>query len=546
MNGHISLRKQHAWTMLLGSMALALLPSLAFGATKDLTLPVSKDNIYDLTAQTEGDVFKLFDAGKTYNNAWCVLNPSTQEEEASAQTLEIRSDEEAIPYLSFDRSTLSQEAFLALRIGTGRVEDGTYKPYALMPLEADINKIVPRALHITSRFEPSAELPSIDLLKKLYADRENAEALEGAVFYAAKMGLCVKDDGYFYIARVVADTDLSSGQVQSLTFEWAQTNVAYLPEPATPIEGVTYVGNGRVDVKVLSYAYRAAQDQNGFAIAYCLEVRKASDDPDAPYASLSEGLGYSWAIDDGGNGAYAIDFSSVGKGPWLFPLDGASVGTHENANGNMDLDTLESLNMVGFSASAGGLYKVELSEGTSVDNINTLAAAYNVGRFATFASLASPTFSLFADWVDRYDVNLSDHLSAKTRTYTMHAMYATDTGCATTEEAFNAFLLDMDPAANVTQKLTVTSVTPTVDEMVLTVTGPEGCSLKNALSRAGRLYIKRAATLGELSTAEALPMDVIDGASLAAHGADILVTLPRYNQGQETPFVQVMIDAVEE
>ncbi|MDO4528228.1 MAG: hypothetical protein Q4C03_05540, partial [bacterium] len=72
MKVQTSLQKKHAWTILLSSVAFALLPSMAFA---DLTSPVSPLNPYDLTTLAENDAFTLFDAKENYSKAWCVLNP---------------------------------------------------------------------------------------------------------------------------------------------------------------------------------------------------------------------------------------------------------------------------------------------------------------------------------------------------------------------------------------------------------------------------------------------------------------------------------------
>jgi hypothetical protein len=521
-------------------MAFVVLPSLVFAnKTADLTLPVGPNNVYDLTQLQEDDTLNLFGTqGANYANAWRVLNPTTREEESTSQALKVRKDDEGNNYLSFDASTLSEEAFLALRIGT--ISNENYTPYVLKPADSETNKIITHELVITSRYEPSADLPSMELMKRLYGSYDDAIAYSNVAFYAAKMGVCVKDNDYFYIARVKANQDLNTtvGSSLDLTFEWVKTNIVYAPEPANPVDGCIYVGNGRVDLKVHACTYRAENDPFGFKVAYRLEIRKASNNPDDPYVSLSDGLGYIWT-DGTEAGTYEIDFTSIGKGEWLFPIDNASVGTYGNdVNGNLDLETLDTWNMVAFSASAGGLYKVELLDKKEIANISELALLYNVGNFANYATLTSSNFSLFEDWVRRYDVNLTEGLTPLTRSYAFSASTVDKTS-----QTFNAFILDMDPTLDVTQKLTVTAIRPEQKEMVLTVKGPEGCSLKNAISRAGRLYVKRAASLEALANAAFEPLV---GASIATISEEeLLVTLPN-KDGEELPFVQVTLEAVEE
>jgi hypothetical protein len=119
-----------------------------------------------------------------------------------------------------------------------------------------------------------------------------------------------------------------------------------------------------------------------------------------------------------------------------------------------------------------------------------------------------------------------------------------DTGL--TEKSFNAFLLDMDPKVAVEQKLNVTAVAPTADKMVLTVAGPQNSNLANATKRAGRLYVARATTILNLSSAEYIPVDSISGASIGYDNGAVMLRLPRTNDdGEEMPFVKVILRAVD-
>ncbi|MDO5462368.1 MAG: hypothetical protein Q4F99_02640 [bacterium] len=557
MKVQTSLQKKHAWTILLSSVAFALLPSMAFAT--NLTLPVSPSNPYDLTTLTENDAFTLFDATQNYSKAWCVLNPITAADEpmakdgegnvtGSTQHLLIQKDDQGRNYLSFGGTKLSPESYLALRIGS--IDGTTYTPYALKP--ANESEIITTNLVITTRFEPSSDFPEMEDLQQLYfsyADREKLN--ETVTFGAAKMGICVDDDGLFYVARVFANPEVSS----QLIFEWAETNVVYMAEPTQRTNATkVYVGNGRVDVKVEARAVRA-EDDRGFVVAYRLWV-KPGDADDTAYVCLSENLGYSWISKESEEVTidgvqkkinYSIDYSSHGSDDWLFPIDMAATSLVDPSSlVQMDPDSLETLNMVGFSATSGGLYKVEMETLTAPDL--TAVSTHNIGQFAQYGVLTASTFGLFSDWMTRYNVDLSNHLSSLTsnRSVTLLSMYETSQGCDTTEETFNAFLLDMDPSVGVVQKLHVKSVVPEGDVLTLTVAGPDGCSLKNATSRAGRLYVKRAATIAELATATSEPVDTIAGASIATMDANNLcVTLPREKGGIDMPFVQVTLEAID-
>lgn len=573
MKVQTSLQKKTAVTMLLSSLVVALLPSMAFCG--NLTLPISPSNPYDLTSVTVSS----FNLVTDYKNAWCVLNPLSAEDETKTQTLSIRKDADNQKYLAFDGSTLPEESFLALRIGS--ISNDTYTPYNLCPEKPNV--ITHRSLNITTRFEPSGEFPSladdekkgVGLLRQLYPDYANASNMNQAYFYAAKLGICVKDDGYFYIARVRASDELIASMQgnqtlpsQGLIFEWVRTNVAYMDDPnpgtSTATTGVdsettgqdviSYVGNGRVEIRVESYAFRADADSPHFVIAYCLSVKGPKN---TDYVSLTEGLGYSW-LSNPTDGAYSIDFSSLGKNKaakWLFPIDNACVGTYDaTSHAQLELESLSTLNMVAFSASAGGLYKVELEEKADIPSLASLATIREVGAFAAYANLSSPMFTLFADWVDRHQVQLENHLSALSDGRTISTLgtklYSESQGCETTEETFNAFLLDMDPKEKVEQKLSVASVVPDDDCLMLTVVGPDGCNLKDAISRAGRLYVKRAATIADFATATSVPVDTIEGAAIAtdtclADGKGVCITLPRKEGEKDMPFVQVTLEAAE-
>lgn len=475
----------------------------------DIALPLGPNNAYDFTEMTVGETLAL---PGSYANAWMVLNPQTQGEETSNQTLPIeQADGETTPFLGFSGMTLGKNAYLCFKIGTYDATTKKYTPYALAP--AVDNNIVPREIILSMRFSPTDAQSAEDLLTlyKEYDDRNNY-----VTPLAAKLGLYVGDDGYFYVARVSLTGEVEDPNTMH-QYEWVKTAVRYT--------------GGRVDVRFLSWTYRTSGSADSLpegVTAYSIYV-KTETSTDAVWTCLTAGVGYKWEMEPT-MGVYMIDFETLGKGEWLYALDATSLYA--------DATAFSSLNAIGFSATAGGLYSASMNEFATIATLASLSS-YSLGRFEPYVDLASANYSLFADWAMRYNVRLENYLT-KTSTYQLYSM--TDS----TEDVFNAFLLDMDPAVETTQKLYVTAVAPKANTMVLTVEGPEGCSLQSATQRAGRLYIKRATTLADLATAEAQPVDEIVGATIGYDEGAVLLTLPRKNSnGEDLAFASVTLEAVE-
>jgi hypothetical protein len=109
-----------------------------------------------------------------------------------------------------------------------------------------------------------------------------------------------------------------------------------------------------------------------------------------------------------------------------------------------------------------------------------------------------------------------------------------------TQKAFDAFLLYMDPETNESLRLTVTGIVPEADQVSFTVMGPEGCNLREAVTRAARLRIRRAATLAEFATAPAEEYDI----AFSADGTAASFVLPKMKGDVEMLFMQATLVAI--
>ena len=189
---------------------------------------------------------------------------------------------------------------------------------------------------------------------------------------------------------------------------------------------------------------------------------------------------------------------------------------------------LDALNHLAFSATDGGFYAAWLSQNV-VDDAATLST-YATGAFTPFVSTLGAHYDLYVDWASKYNVTLTDWLDNGVQTFSAST---TDW----TQHAFDAFLLYMDPETNEALRLRVTGVVPDEDTISFTVVGPEGCNLQDAVTRAARLRIRRAATLAEMATAEAQEYDIL----FSADGATASFTVPKFEDEVEQPFMQATL-----
>jgi hypothetical protein len=252
---------------------------------------------------------------------------------------------------------------------------------------------------------------------------------------------------------------------------------------------------------------------------------------------LTAGLGYPWTIVKTGEGENAqeefqFDFQSLGQGEWLYALDDALA-----ASGDLNLDyaPLDKLNRLAFSATSGGFYSAWLSSSGDADNLVALAA-YDTRQFAPYVAEPGALYSLYTDWAAKYNVALTDYLEPAAGGISLYGAARTDL----TQKAFDAFLLYMDPETNESLRLTVTGIVPEADQVSFTVMGPEGCNLREAVTRAARLRIRRAATLAEFATAPAEEYDI----AFSADGTAASFVLPKMEGDVEMPFMQATLVAI--
>ena len=417
--------------------------------------------------------------------------------------------------LRFQGLDTDGKAYLAL--GISQNPDGEQVPIPLDPVE---NKVRVDNIYAKVRFVECSETPSIADLMEMYPSY--AESLPTTstytglpMFTAAKLGVCVGDDGYFRVTRVRSGTadNPGSGEPEDYTYEFCKSKYAYAD-----------VGGGEVIIRIefntylnSDYSYRRAfriwaQDANG-----------------GDELCLTEGLGYPWFIKDG---VYQFDFSALEQGEWLYAIDdaiAAAGGVSQSGMSDSMIDApIDQLNHLAFSATDGGFYSAWLSQAT-LDDVVTLST-YNTGAFAPFVAEPNGYFDLYTAWAATYNVTLTEWLGNGVQTFSASATNLT-------QHAFDAFLLYMDPETDEPLRLRVTGVIPEEETISFTVVGPEGCNLQEAVSRAARLRIRRAATLAEMATAEASEYDIV----FSADGATASFTVPKFEDEVEQPFMQATL-----
>lgn len=444
-------------------------------------------------------------AGDLAAQGWGVLNAAdeeTQDTDLSGYTFTADGTESYLDF-SGDANPLGglETVYLALGIAD---TDGS-------PIEMtrdDTNAFRTDNVYAKVRFERSADAPSMDDLRTMYPSYPH-----GNTTVAPKLGLYVDADGYFCVSRIRAGETATQ---EDTVFEFCTTKVHYTEVSSS--EGAVVV---RVEFQTFA-ATTTAPSVRGFRIW----VRDAATDDTEKGICLTAGLGYRWTQKDETKG-YTFDFSSLEQGDgcdWFYAIDSAQMGFDMNMNAS----ALEALNQLAFSATGGGFYSAWLDINGSALTRKTLKN-YDFGEFNAFLQ-GNPMDNLVTDWASRYGVDLMQYGTAKTRRF-----MAADGADRT--HGFNAFLLDMDPKAQVEQRLQVTGIVPAADGSVtLTVRGPEGCVLKNALRRAGILHVTRAETLEGLATAASEPISV---GELAFDGNAATLTLG--GDGAPKPFMKVTL-----
>lgn len=446
---------------------------------------------------------------------WSIYNAGAPASEAP-RTYTVAPDDDGFNALCFIPDLADDEnAYLALGIR----DTGGTAPLSLVPATA-ADRFRVDNLYAKVKFVHSAELPDVDSLKEMYPSYAERQPVDGALppHQAAKLGVCVLQDGYFYISRVMSGTPTNpgTGTPESLNFDFCKSEYTY-----------DDVGGGAVIIRIEFRTFRNSVDESTTR-AFRIFARNATDG--SPEVCLTKGRGYRWCIEE--TGSYAFDFSSLEQGDdcqWLYAFDNAVA---VKAPGNFTADgSLDSLQQLGFSATDGAFYSAWLKANTQIVAGASLANTYLLGSFAPFVTTNGTRFELYADWARTYNVDLTDYLVASTSGTPLLLTASAEPTETTTEQAFNAFLLDMDPAAEATYALTITGIVPAADGSVtLTVCGPEGSTLaKNA-----DVCVRRAAALEDVDGAEAITVStVIDAAGRAT------LTLPATDTPQ--PFMQAVL-----
>lgn len=457
-----------------------------------------------------------YDAGAagatTLGTEWSVLNAKTEAEQNTPLVYTVTADEDgADNYLDFAGGALAGSETLYLALGISQnAADATQLPIAMTPVAAGQFRIDTVTAKV--RFEQSAAAPELDDLRALYTSYAQQGQPNAAV--AAKAALYVDTDNRFCVARARPD---ETGSSERVIFDWCQTEVDYAS-----------LGGGAVNVRFEFCTFRLTE--SGVDVptrAYRIWVSNPAD-PTAEVC-LTSGLGFPW-LSDPANG-YVFNFSTLGTGDWFYAIDSASmqgdIGTSVEA-----INALDKLNQLAFSASGGGFYSAQIAqtEATSINSLNL--ADYNTGDFATYLRNDAGK-TLVQEWALEYGVTLTDYFqSTGLRLMAANASGGLDK----TAEAFNDFLLYVDPKSGVEHRLRVTGIVPAEDgtTVTLSVRAPEGADLSLALSKAGELCVTRAETLDGLSGAEPEPLS----GSLTFDGDTATVVL---DNATPKPFMKVTL-----
>lgn len=425
---------------------------------------------------------------------WSIFNASIEASEAQ-QTYQISKEGDAdyavvgAGMLRFnDVNKNDTKAWLALGISK-TATDAEQTPIELIPDTADGHgKIRFDNIYAKVRFVPSAELPNLAIeegamdlqeMYNSYADRNavlDSDITELPKPVSAKLGLCVKDDGYFYITRVYTKPSSEStsgsttGEEDAIKYEFVRSPVAYAD-----------VGGGTVIVRIEFQTYLGATEYDVPNRAYRIWV--SAPDGTEEYC-LSKGLGYRWTTTE--ELGYSFDFSSLEADDdcdWLFPMDQAYAGRD-----TIDTAGVDALHQLAFNATEGGFYSAWMATNLSIPDQNALAG-YTLGAFESYAvPSASANFDAYAAWATSNNVDITEFLGTS----------------EDTQAAFDAFLLNTSPEVleETTVALSVTGIVTDADTNTVTITvrGPEGCDITNI--PAAKLCVVRAATLGELAAAE--------------------------------------------
>lgn len=504
-----------------------------------------------LTPAHRADAPYRFTVGDTVTlpngEGWTIFNAASPEAEAAADYAVAADDDPTYTpgsLLLAPPVALQEDEQAYLTLG---IRDAAGARVAMRPTNPAVARMRTDRVYATLRLIPSDATPDVEALKQMYPSyAESQPGPEGPpIPTAAKLGLCVLQDGHFYVSRVRGGGEVSTttGLPEDFIFEFCQSKVCYTDAPAeTPDEERKwFVGNGDVDLCLEFRTFQLPPTEPGGmsmrpptrAFRILVKPHGASD---SDYVSLTAGRGYVWAEQMSEQGLdYAFDWSSFeasDASEWMYAFDGVVPFLAEEGK-EYDLATLHTLSEMGFSASDGGLVAAWLDLDRNVQTAADLAAqALDTGAFTPYLDVNTAAFNAYADWASHYDVTLQKYLLPK-QTQTTRARAIAHTP-SLTDEAFDAFLLYMNPESTLARRLLITGMVPEGDVVTLTVRGPEGSDLSSALKKGiSHIRFARAETLEGLASATAKLYPV----HLDASGNATLV-LPKQENGRELPFMK--------
>lgn len=468
--------------------------AVAVGPTAWLTPACTESEPYTFSDYAS-DTIIFPDA--VYYPAWTIFN-------ASAATSEMQREYEVKDgMLHFNDGNLADEqAWLALGI---RAEDGSL--LNLMPN--------PGALRFDNfsfkvRFDYSDSLPQIEDLLKMYQNYEASQPDASGMrptHVAAKLGICLLEDGHFYLSRVRSLT--GTGTADDLFFEFCKSPVSYAD-----------VGGGTVTIRIQFQSYCGTGIDDYPVRAYQVFAKGE----DGKELCLSAGIGYQWLITTGEDSGYVFDFSSLEKGDpeecsWLFPMDNAYAAVVAGTAENLDTTGLMFVQQVGFSATKGtGFLAAWMALGSSEPTLPPESDWDDADLGEEFGPFADdPAFIAWAE-----DVGLEDYLDTP----------------ESRAAAFNAFLLGLEDLASASDlSLRITGIVPdeAADTVTLTVVAPAGSTPVNSFSR---LCVRRAETLEGLSAAPPVYYTVPPPAALEN---TVTLVIPYALEGVQYPFMKVTL-----
>ncbi len=509
-------------------LALALgLPLCAFGVDPGewLTPACTADNPYSFDTYEEGDTFSFPTAAY---QEWRVFNASSEAAEGEKTYTIATKDNEK--YLAFNGGgALAQDssAYLALEI---RDADGN--PLVMSPETGA--KMRTDNVYAKVLFVPTSDTPDPETLKEMYptyADSKLAGTTQ-VTPYAAKLGVFVNESGHFCVSRVRFSSNEDagdSGTAEDYVYEFVQTD-----------HTLEDLGGGAVIIRIEFQTYTDATGSQNYTRMFRIFAQDAAKTK--AEVCLTSGLGCQWSTkEEAGTGGivytYKYDFSVAGD---CLPAWDTAVVLENDENITLSsLAEIDELNLLGFSATSGGFYSAWLASNanvTSADVLQTYASTMSLAGFEPYVTDPnSSAFSIYTDWATRYNVNLESYLGQLPGTQTMSLMSTADD--KDIEYVYNAFLLDMDPAVDVTQSLTVTGLSPDTDQVAITVCGPTGAQLANL--KAAKLCVKRAETPDGLTADDVYT--VYPSFTSDTQG-NIIFVLPTTVNGRTLPFMKVTLD----